>query len=134
MTEGLLLRLLSSSSAEVMSNHKVIILDEIHERHISCDFLLGLIKCLVVQNSELRVILMSATANLELFSGYFDNCPVIEVSSRNSSLGIVCICYLDSGFCENLHNKPGVNASLPWQFELSDFFARQRYEIVALSA
>ena len=92
MTEGLLLRLLASSSAEVIRNHKVIILDEVHERHISCDFLVGLIKCLVVRNEDLRVILMSATANLQLFSNYFDNCPVIEVSglelfTRTSALG-----------------------------------------------
>ena len=81
MTEGLLLRLLSSSSEQVMNDRKVIILDEIHERHISCDFLLGLIKCLVAQNNDLRVVLMSATANLQLFSNYFDNCPIIEVST-----------------------------------------------------
>lgn len=81
MTEGLLLRQMIENPT--LSNYNVIILDEIHERHISCDFLLGAIKCLLNhRKGDLKVILMSATVNCELFSKYFGKCPVIKVPGR----------------------------------------------------
>lgn len=67
----------------LLSNYQVIILDEIHERHLSSDFLLGAIKCLLhKRKNDLKVILMSATVNCDLFSKYFGNCHVIKVPGR----------------------------------------------------
>lgn len=67
----------------LLSNYNIIILDEVHERHLSCDFLLGAIKCLLnKRKNDLKVILMSATVNCELFSNYFGNCPVVKVPGR----------------------------------------------------
>ena len=81
LTEGLLLRLMIEDP--FLSNFNIIILDEIHERHLSCDFLLGAIKCLLNRKKDsLKVILMSATVNCELFSKFFGNCPVIKVPGR----------------------------------------------------
>ncbi|GFT13178.1 probable ATP-dependent RNA helicase DHX34 [Nephila pilipes] len=80
LTEGLLLRQVSSDP--MLSMYKVVILDEVHERHLSCDFLLGIMKCLTVQRPDLKILLMSATINIELFSDYFNNCPVIQVPGR----------------------------------------------------
>ena len=55
-------------------------LDEVHERHLHGDFLLGVIKCLLQHRQDLRLILMSATININLFSDYFDGeAPVIQV-------------------------------------------------------
>ncbi|KAA0189644.1 putative ATP-dependent RNA helicase DHX34 [Fasciolopsis buskii] len=51
---------------------------QVHERHWQTDCLLGLVKCLVMARPELRVVLMSATINVQLFSSFFDNCPIIE--------------------------------------------------------
>ena len=34
---------------------------------------------LLPRRPDLRVILMSATLNAELFSGYYEECPVIEI-------------------------------------------------------
>lgn len=79
LTEGLLLRQVSSDP--MLSAYKVVILDEVHERHLSCDFLLGIMKCLTIQRPDLKILLMSATINIELFSEYFNNCPVIQVST-----------------------------------------------------
>lgn len=78
LTEGLLLRQVSTDP--MLSMYNVVILDEVHERHLSCDFLLGIMKCLTVQRPDLKILLMSATINIELFSEYFNNCPVIQVS------------------------------------------------------
>ncbi|CAG2164792.1 unnamed protein product, partial [Oppiella nova] len=81
LTEGLLLRQVTTDP--MLQNYNVIILDEVHERHLSCDFLLGVMKCLIHRRShDLKVILMSATINIELFSHYFGDCPVIQVPGR----------------------------------------------------
>ena len=81
LTEGLLLRQVSSDPG--LSSYDVIVLDEVHERHLHGDFLLGLMKCLIQQREDLRIILMSATINLKLFSDYFNGtAPVIQVPGR----------------------------------------------------
>lgn len=59
-----------------------IVVDEIHERHADSDFLLIILKEMVQKYPELRVILMSANANLKTFSEYFNNCPIIDVKGR----------------------------------------------------
>ena len=65
MTEGLLLRQVSTDPS--LSTYDVLVLDEVHERHLHADFLLGVVKCLVQQRSDLKIILMSATINIKLF-------------------------------------------------------------------
>ncbi|XP_041370241.1 3'-5' RNA helicase YTHDC2-like isoform X2 [Gigantopelta aegis] len=56
-----------------------IIVDEIHERDRFSDFLLTSLKTLLEKYKNLRLILMSATLNIDLFSKYFNDCPVIRV-------------------------------------------------------
>ena len=60
---GLLLRQLSTDPA--LSQYNIIVMDEVHERHIHGDFLLGVLKGLVQARSDLKLILMSATINIE---------------------------------------------------------------------
>jgi ATP-dependent RNA helicase DHX57 len=50
-----------------------VIVDEVHERSLDSDLLLLLLRDVLMNNSELRVILMSATANAELFRDYFNS-------------------------------------------------------------
>lgn len=81
ITEGLLLRQVALDPS--LSLYSVIILDEIHERHLHTDFLLGIMKCVLTQRHDIKVILMSATINLELFKNYFmGKAPVIQVPGR----------------------------------------------------
>ena len=81
LTEGLLLRQISAD--ESLSGYNVIVLDEVHERHLHGDFLLGAIRCLMQKRPELKVILMSATININLFKNYFEgDAPVIQVPGR----------------------------------------------------
>lgn len=82
ITEGLLLRQLSNEAA--LSQYDVIVLDEVHERHLHGDFLLGVTKCLLKARPDLKLILMSATINVKLFSDYFaeEEAHVIEVPGR----------------------------------------------------
>ena len=50
----------------------VIVLDEVHERHLQSDLLLGLLAEVIMKRDDLRLVLMSATINIELFSKYFE--------------------------------------------------------------
>ena len=56
-----------------------IVVDEIHERDRFADFLLIILKDVLPRNPQVKVILMSATLQIDLFAGYFDGCPVISV-------------------------------------------------------
>ena len=80
LTEGLLLRQIETDA--MLSQYSVLVVDEVHERHIHTDFLLGVIKCILVQRKDLKLVLMSATINIDLFSTYFDNAPVCRVPGR----------------------------------------------------
>ncbi|KAK9835371.1 hypothetical protein WJX81_005267 [Elliptochloris bilobata] len=76
-TNGVLLRMLTHGEGLATVTH--IIVDEIHERDRFADFLLVLVRRLLPAHPALRVLLMSATLHVELFSGYFDGCPVVRV-------------------------------------------------------
>ncbi|XP_029667899.1 probable ATP-dependent RNA helicase DHX34 isoform X3 [Formica exsecta] len=82
ITEGLLLRQMSGEST--LSAYDVVVLDEVHERHLHGDFLLGIMKCIIYQKPDLKLVLMSATINIELFSNYFakEDVKIIEVPGR----------------------------------------------------
>ncbi|XP_019537327.3 probable ATP-dependent RNA helicase DHX34 isoform X1 [Aedes albopictus] len=82
ITEGLLLRQLSAE--ENLSQYSVIILDEVHERHLHGDFLLGITKCLMRAKPDIKLVLMSATINIKLFGDYFaeEKAQIIEVPGR----------------------------------------------------
>ncbi|XP_044519206.1 putative ATP-dependent RNA helicase DHX57 [Gracilinanus agilis] len=79
-TAGVLLRRLEGDAALQGVTH--IIVDEVHERTEEGDFLLLVLKNLLSKNPDLRVVLMSATVNAELFSEYFNSCPIINIPGR----------------------------------------------------
>ncbi|EEF41979.1 ATP-dependent RNA helicase, putative [Ricinus communis] len=56
-----------------------VIVDEIHERGMNEDFLLIVLRDLLPHRPELRLILMSATLNAELFSSYFGGAPTLHI-------------------------------------------------------
>ncbi|KFO93644.1 Putative ATP-dependent RNA helicase DHX57, partial [Buceros rhinoceros silvestris] len=79
-TAGVLLRRLEGDLTLQGITH--VIVDEVHERTEESDFLLLVLKDIMVQRPDLRVILMSATLNAELFSRYFHSCPIINIPGR----------------------------------------------------
>ncbi len=56
-----------------------VVLDEIHERDIQCDFLLTLLKDVLERREDLKIVLMSATLNAESFANYFGGCPCVHI-------------------------------------------------------
>ena len=80
MTDGILL-------AEVqhdpyLTKYDTIIIDEAHERSLNIDFLLGYLKTILPKRPDLKLIITSATIDIEKFSKYFNDAPVIKVSGR----------------------------------------------------
>ncbi|XP_042000081.1 DExH-box ATP-dependent RNA helicase DExH3-like [Salvia splendens] len=76
-TTGILLRRLLVDRNLKGVTH--VFIDEIHERGMNEDFLLIVLKDLLPRRPELKLILMSATLNAELFASYFGGAPAIHV-------------------------------------------------------
>jgi HrpA-like RNA helicase len=78
-TTGVLLRRIVADP--MLSGITCVILDEVHERDINTDFLLILIRELAVKRPELKVVVMSATLQVDLLRSYFTEVPALRVSS-----------------------------------------------------
>ncbi|KAF1899396.1 hypothetical protein Lal_00019524 [Lupinus albus] len=76
-TSGILLRRLLSDRNLNGITH--VFVDEIHERGMNEDFLLIVLKDLLPRRRDLRLVLMSATLNAELFSNYFTSAPTFHI-------------------------------------------------------
>lgn len=84
MTDGILLA--ETQGDPWLHQYDTIIVDEAHERSLNIDFLLGYLQRLLPQRPELRVIITSATIDVERFSQHFATAagpaPIIMVSGR----------------------------------------------------
>ena len=70
VTNGIFLQRLVHST-DFFNEYPFIILDEVHERDIDTDFILLTIKRVIREHPKVRIILMSATIDNELFRYYF---------------------------------------------------------------
>ncbi|KAK4120089.1 P-loop containing nucleoside triphosphate hydrolase protein [Parathielavia appendiculata] len=79
-TTGIVMRMLEGSNDLDEITH--LVLDEVHERSIDSDFLLIVLKKLLLRRKDLKVVLMSATVDAERFSKYLGGAPVLTVPGR----------------------------------------------------
>ncbi|HDR1547280.1 TPA: ATP-dependent RNA helicase HrpA [Pasteurella multocida] len=80
MTDGILLAEIQND--RFLNQYDTLIIDEAHERSLNNDFILGYLKQLLPKRPDLKVIITSATIDVERFSKHFNNAPIIEVSGR----------------------------------------------------
>ncbi len=87
MTDGILLSEIREDP--FLNKYDTLIIDEAHERSLNIDFLLGYLKRLLRRRPDLKLIVTSATIDVEKFSVHFENAPVIEVSGRTYPVNFV---------------------------------------------
>ncbi|SDL44392.1 ATP-dependent helicase HrpA [Franzmannia pantelleriensis] len=84
MTDGILLA--ETQHDPDLSRYDAIIIDEAHERSLNIDFLLGYLKRLTARRPDLKIIITSATIDVERFAAHFGEpgrpAPVVQVSGR----------------------------------------------------
>ena len=86
MTDGILL-------AEIQRDrdllaYDTLIIDEAHERTLNIDFILGYLRELVRRRPDLRVVVASATLEVEKLRAFFDRAPVVEVEGRTHPIEV----------------------------------------------
>lgn len=83
MTDGTLVRLLQSK--EALGNDKapwdVIVVDEAHERSLDTDILFAVLRR-IQKSTGVKIVIMSATLDIEKVSGYFGEAPVFSVPGK----------------------------------------------------
>ncbi|XP_060901835.1 probable ATP-dependent RNA helicase DHX40 [Labrus mixtus] len=88
MTDGCLLREILADP--FLSKYSVVILDEVHERSLNTDILLGLLKKVFSDSAKstrgrsfpLKVVVMSATLETDKLSAFLSDCPVFQIPGR----------------------------------------------------
>ena len=80
MTDGILLA--ETRHDRLFRAYDTIIIDEAHERSLNIDFLLGILKRVLHRRLDLKIIISSATLDVERFSAFFDGAPILAVPGR----------------------------------------------------
>ncbi len=85
MTDGILLA--ETQTDRRLEQYDVILIDEAHERSLNVDFLLGYIHRLLPSRPDLRLVITSATIDVERFRDHFSTgpapVPLIQVEGRS---------------------------------------------------
>ncbi|KAJ3180210.1 ATPdependent RNA helicase [Geranomyces variabilis] len=134
-TTGIMLRRLEGAGAKLLGDEQApsdeyeggiddlthVIVDEVHERSVDSDFLLMVLRDLLVQQPTLKLILMSATLNAGLFQTYFGEkvTPRIHVPGRTFPVEVL---FLEDALAKTQYQPVGK------EYQRSSFAARRHHD------
>jgi HrpA-like RNA helicase len=87
MTDGILLQEMKLDPW--LSRYSLLVVDEAHERSLNIDFILGLLKRVLENRRDFKVIVSSATINAEVFSEYFGECPIVKIDAQRFPVTLI---------------------------------------------
>ncbi|MCL2070423.1 MAG: ATP-dependent RNA helicase [Treponema sp.] len=87
MTDGILLQEMKLDPW--LSKYGCLVIDEAHERSLNIDFILGLLKRVLEERRDFKVIVSSATINALVFSEYFGQCPIVKIEAQTYPVTLI---------------------------------------------
>jgi ATP-dependent helicase HrpA len=81
MTDGILLNEIHSDPW--LEQYDTLILDEVHERTLNIDVLLGHLKRVLAKRADLKLIITSATLDVASFAEFYGNAAVCQIAGRS---------------------------------------------------
>ena len=113
MTDGVLLAEIQRDRE--LRQYDTIIIDEAHERSLNIDFLLGYLAQLLPRRPDLKVVITSATIDVERIAKHFAgpgaDVPVVEVSGRTYPVEVRYRPVIDPDAAEG---SPAGSPPAPW--------------------
>ncbi|KAL2365476.1 hypothetical protein RJZ56_001602 [Blastomyces dermatitidis] len=106
-TTGVVVRMLERPKDFQDITH--LVLDEVHERTIDSDFLLIILRRLMQERPDLKLVLMSATVDATRFSKYLHGAPILDIPGRTFPVEVK---YLEDAIEVTKHrpNSDGLSA------------------------
>ncbi|SJM86818.1 probable Putative ATP-dependent RNA helicase YLR419W [Zygosaccharomyces bailii] len=80
MTTGVLVRILQTDSSFLKNS--ILLIDEVHERSVDTDLIVVLLKNLMGKIQGLKIVLMSATVNVDVFKNFFNGLGTCHIEGR----------------------------------------------------
>ncbi|CAH0025423.1 unnamed protein product [Clonostachys rhizophaga] len=97
MTDGLLLS--EASADRNFSAYSCVIIDEAHERTLNTDLLMALLKIATSHRTCLKVVIMSATLNVEKIQSYFPGAATFEITGKVHPIQIHYLSHSTPRYC-----------------------------------
>lgn len=87
MTDGILLQEIQTD--RLLLQYSALIIDEVHERSLNIDFILGYLRELLPRRPDLKIIITSATSENDKLSKFLHDAPILNVSGKTYPVDII---------------------------------------------